>query len=481
MGEVMKLSLIAGIILFAAVSGLSGLEWALTMEMDGGSVLWMDTDSAGNIYAAGSFKGNIQYQNKTIESKSEKNFQSDMFIASFSPDGSIRWVSTGGGKGIDSGNCVAVGQENVFVAGQFFGSMEFDGGQQVKEAGDTSVFIGCYGTDGSMKWVKPVSDGITTHISKIAVDNQGNLFAIGTFEGKIVDFGEKKLKSKDGGGIFIAKYSPDGKILWVSQINSGNSFLTKVKSKAIAVDTDGSLYIAGNVGGWGSFNGKVYKTSVTSYSKNEKIPNIEAFIAKYDADGKFLWIKIIGYAFEPRDMKIDSSGAFVITGIMDGLGWPEVNNQKIAVFGDKIITLTAKNQFIIPQDIFIAKYDSEAKLVWVENAGGYEEDYSESLVLDGNDNSVIGGRFFDSMVIGGNKLKAPGSDYPDGFAAMYNKSGKLQWVKQAGGKKADYISCIAVSPDGAVYAGGCFEGNVLFGEITLVARKWDSIFIQRMK
>src|SRR5256885_12107563 len=66
--------------------------------------------------------------------------------------------------------------------------------------------------------------------SEIAVDAQGNTIVAGTFEGT-VDFdpgaGMKKLTAVGQTDVFIAKYSPQRKLLWVGQIGGDTSKFPK--------------------------------------------------------------------------------------------------------------------------------------------------------------------------------------------------------------------------------------------------------------
>ncbi len=107
--------------------------------------------------------------------------------------------------------------------------------------------------------------------SGIAVDNAGNSYVTGGFEGTAT-FGSTTLTSKGNADIFVSKLSPSGKFLWaVSAGGSGGD-----GGSGIAVDGSGNSYITGGFEGTATFA----STTLTSKGSND------IFMAKLDSGGK---------------------------------------------------------------------------------------------------------------------------------------------------------------------------------------------------
>lgn len=107
----------------------------------------------------------------------------------------------------------------------------------------------------------------------VAVDYLGNVFIAGSFFNTI-DLGGETLDAA-AGRAFIAKYDPDGELIWASQI-SGNS------GNPLHVSTDG----AGNLVVTGLFLGDLTLGPVTL---SNAIGRVHVFIVKYSAAGDVMW------------------------------------------------------------------------------------------------------------------------------------------------------------------------------------------------
>ena len=108
-------------------------------------------------------------------------------------------------------------------------------------------------------------------------------------------------------------------------------------------------------------------------------------------------------------------------------------------------------------------------------------DEALTLVLDKQDNIVIGGIFYGKMTIGQNILVSASRDKNDAFVAKFSKDGKPLWAYSGGGKKWDSINSVVVDSKGTVYAGGMYEDTAGFGPTVLTSRGYASFFISKIK
>ena len=113
-------------------------------------------DSSGNIYVAGRFWGDVDFDPSLSEDIRSTNENYDAFMSKFDPSGSFLWVRTWGGNDValsDVGYGLTMdGLERVYVTGNFDGtSVDFDPGLPEDlhtTNGGLDVFLGKFKPDG---------------------------------------------------------------------------------------------------------------------------------------------------------------------------------------------------------------------------------------------------------------------------------------------------------------------------------------------
>lgn len=156
------------------------------------------------------------------------------------------------------------------------------------DSSETTWHIDKYANDGTFLWNNSigVDDGAYACLNRLEIDNTGNVY----FVGEGTENWGTPINPFDGGHLntnpsaedlghedFVAKYDPDGKLLWQTFLN-----------KSIWVyDTlladNGNLYIAG-------FSDDTWGNPIKEYTGNK-----DGFIAELDsANGSLLWNTFIG-------------------------------------------------------------------------------------------------------------------------------------------------------------------------------------------
>ena len=121
----------------------------------------------------------------------------------------------------------------------------------------------------------------------IAVDGTGNSYVTGLFGGT-ARFGEgdpnqTDLTSAGSFDIFVAKYDPNGVLVWAKQADADFP-------RGIAVDSAGNSYVTGNFAGNATFGpGEGNETTLDSGGLFQDI-----FVAKYNSNGTLAWAKKAG-------------------------------------------------------------------------------------------------------------------------------------------------------------------------------------------
>lgn len=236
----------------------------------------------------------------------------------------------------------------------------------------------------------------------------------------------------------FAQSSPD--LLWARRaggIDSDTAYAT-------AIDASGNIYVAG----------AFYATNDFGTVKLTSAGLSDIFIAKYTADGNFLWARRAGGTSydEARGVAVDSAGNAYLTGLF----------QLTASFAPTNLVSAGQS------DVFLAKYDSAGNLQWARRAGGNDFEESHAIRLDSGGNAYITG-YFDANANFGSIALHNNSGSSDIFVAKADASGNFLWARQAGGNGEDIGDAIALDSSANVYVTGYFESNAVFEATTLVS------------
>lgn len=119
------------------------------------------------------------------------------------------------------------------------------------------------------------------------------------------------------------------------------------------------------------------------------------------------------------------------------------------------------------QDIFLASFDRSGKLNWARRAGGPGNDVSAGIVTEGNGDTYITGWYAGAVDFSDSTIVSQGSF--DMFIAKYDASGALHWVKSGGGVSDDYGNRVALTEDGGVIVAGSFRQTFLADSVQLTS------------
>ena len=365
--------------LWAVQAGGTGYEEGFGIAVDG----------AGNAYVTGFFESTATFGSHTLTA-SEEN---EIFAAKLDPSGNWLWAVQAGGADADEGHGITVdGAGNAWVTGFFRGTATF-GSHTLTASSGSDIFVAKLDTDGNWLWVAK-SDGTGGGCGKsIAVDAAGNAWVTGYFQ-YTVTFGSHTLTSNSTTwyyDVFVAKLDPSGNWLWA--VGAGGS--TEDWGRGIAVDAAGNAWVTG------SFTQTATFGSQTLTSNSEFWYWDDAFIAKLDPSGNWLWaVQAGGSRIDfGSDITLDGSGNAYVTGSFGST----------AAFGS--VSLTASGS----HDIFVAKLDPSGNWLWTVQAGGNHSDISCGIALDGAGNACVAGNFYDNTNFGNHALTSIG--YMDLFVA----------------------------------------------------------------
>ena|GEM_PF-1448946 len=197
-------------------------------------------DTAGNVYLTGYFQSSsITFGNFTLTN----NGETDVFIAKFDSNGNVFWAKSAGGSSYDLGTSISTDKSgNVYLAGYFNSSSITFGNTTLYNAGGYDVFITKYNSNGNVIWTKRAGESLDDWGNSVAVDVVGNIYLNGSFESTTLIFNNIILTSIGHMDIFIAKYDPNGNVLWAKSAG-GN---TDDYGRMVTTDKIGNVYLTGN-------------------------------------------------------------------------------------------------------------------------------------------------------------------------------------------------------------------------------------------
>jgi hypothetical protein len=384
------------------------------------------------VFITGSFKGTATFDNTSITS----NGNEDVFVAKYNDSCSLQWVKSFGGKGEDVANSVTADEKgNIYVAGYFNGTISFEKTTLTSNGAD--IFIVKYDSAGVVIWAKKAGGADNDYAYALNTDKAGNVYVTGDFSGS-ANFDNTILKSSGMKDAFIAKYDSAGVLQWVQKAGGTKNDA----GNGIYVDNIGNTFVTGEFSDSASFG----PTRLISNGASDM------FIAKYNSSGNVEWVKNAGGKNNDAGnaIKKDGWGNIYVTG----------NFRGTASFADTSITSSGG------ADMFVAKYNSLGRLLWVRQAGGKENEESNGITVDGNGNSYITGSFKNTMHFQRtNDLYS--DEGTDVFIVKYDSVGKLVWTQRAGGLSNDLAQGIDIDQTGNIYITGVFKELSRFGKIRL--------------
>ena len=193
-------------VLVARFSATGAAEWA---QQFGGSGTDRASsgvvDAAGNFYVAGYFTGPA-----TFGSTTQAGFGSfDGCLVKYSPQGNQLWVQAVGGSDSDGLYDVALDAAgNVYTTGNFNGTAQF-GGAALTSAGLGDVVVASYTPQGQLRWQQQAGGPANDTGTYLSFDPYNNLLVRGRFGGTCA-FGAQVLSTTAPFEAYVARLGSTG-------------------------------------------------------------------------------------------------------------------------------------------------------------------------------------------------------------------------------------------------------------------------------
>ncbi len=447
-------------------------DWAVQTQSNNACVgQSVAPDKSGNVYMIGNFQDSTDLDPGAGSAVLTPLSPRDVFLAKYDNDGNYLWS-----KRIMTGSafayCVALDATgNVYVSGNFLKTSYFNTGSGMDSLTNISAqpiaFLTKYDNNGNYVWAKALGGGYSksgTTARGISIGRSGDLYLTGLFA-DTVDFdpGANIAKmvsistSTNRSNLFIAKYDADGNYIWAKGVGGTNY----VQGFAIALDTTDlkeDIIVTGLLVGTADFDPGTQVANLTGIGAND------AFVARYDSSGAYLWANAMGgtgVTAQSQDITIDALGNTYITGFFRG-GTMDFDPGADTAMRVAVGSLA---------DMFIAKYDTGGHYVWAKSIGAGGGAVSGFSIA-----SDKGGAIY----VGGYMMMATPVDFdpgPDtamltlggtmeGFIAKYDACGEYVWAGNTKGQGNSAVNNtgrdIAINEKGEAFLTGSLSGTADF-------------------
>ncbi len=335
-----------------------------------------------------------------------------------------------------------------FIMGGYYSGESIFGGTSVVAQGPSDAFLMRTDASAGSRWIRQIrgageSDGVQ-QVFGVAVDQAGNSYVTGESTGAAyIDADSSGAAALSGTGtfVFVAKYDDQGNLAWHQEASSD---LQEVRTRSVAVDGSGNVYIAGWFFGTSASFGSIDAVGGGGFTP---------FVAKYNAAGTIQWVQT-GDGLEAQiwAMIVDADGALTVAG----------NFYNTVQFGAFQLSSAGA------ADMFLVRYNADGTVQWAGRAGGTGDDLANGLAADNSGGVVVVGQFADTAIFGTGQVSSAGDR--DAFVARYDVSGNVSWVTGFGGPGQDSARGIGVHPLGRIAVSGEFSDTVDLNGEALVSR-----------
>lgn len=294
-------------------------------------------------------------------------------------------------------------------------------------------------------WANKIGGSTTDMANALTVDQQGNVIITGSFSGK-AKIGNDELFSLGGGDVFVASFSPQGKLNWHLEFGSpGDDF-----GSALAVNANNDIVVCGIFSG----NVRLGDLHLQNTGGNE------IFILWLDAQGKVknIFSPQFGHEAYPSTIKLNKQNKIGLAGWYSSLTLG--NRSKIAL-GET--------------DFFMALFDAQGQKLYHITGGGLGLDECTDIHLDEDGNLYAIGTFVHNALLGPEELN--GRTGSNAFFSKINHNGVIVWYKTLNSLKGNVVpQHLAVSNEGELFAVGFYSDTIWDKGFVSIANGQNDVF-----
>ncbi len=441
--------------------------------------------------------------------------------------GSQTWARAfGAASSQDVGQSIAVhGSDDITVVGTIAGIVDFGGG--TLGSGQDQVFVTRLSRDGDHQRSAASASNASVALGGAATDASGNVVIVGSFSNgtwKALENGTSHPSQGSDSDVFVAKLEPEGATTWketwsLSFVGAGDQFL-----RGVATGQDGSVVVVGSLRG----------TLGIGMAPPTSAGGDDILVARFDSSGTLDWVRSYGDSSSQvaTAVAIDNDGLIWVAGTFDGsidfgtgtalssVGNSDVFVARLSVAGDVLASarfgnggahtvggaaivdggvvmvgsFTGNTDFggeqlqanqgnqgnaAVAEDIFVVNLDDNLAHRWSRGFGGTGPDVGLSVVIDADENVIVGGKF--SSVIADLDMGLESAGGTDALVLKLDSAGTPEWSATFGRNDDDWVGGVAVDSEQAVVATGQFVGAFTLSDEIVQGKGKEDIFVIKLR
>jgi gliding motility-associated-like protein len=395
-------------------------------------------------YITGYITGETAFNSSNVVPGAAGN--GDIYIAKYSPAGTLIWKKTFGGNYSDRAYDLAVGpDQNIVVTGQFFGTVTFGSTTLTSVGNSKDIFVVKLDPQGDVIWARSEGGSMAENAYGITVDHQNNVILTGQFQGTASIGGNSFTSAIDPNNnlysfdLFVSKYDSNGNPLW--SLNGTASY--EDRGLAVAVDAQNNIFLTGQFSKTFSFASNTYQNQGYNIG----------FLCKLNPAGQLQFFNQMKAGLtSPYDLEVNSDNNVIVSG--DFLG--NMN------YYDATGMHGIQNPF--EKQIFILKTANNGNYLWDYTLGSNNDLSSRSVSIDLHKDIFVTGYFKcdlsqlqDSSTATFNSV-----GFKDAYLLKVNDSGDHEYIKHFGGKMDDEGHGVAVYQNDEPKICGSFTKDLNF-------------------
>lgn len=422
----------------------------------------------------GYFTGTIDINPGSGTNPVPSNGGEDIYIQMLTNGDFYNWGRTIGGSGDDRGVEILTDGENVYVAGTFTGTVDFDAmsGVQLRTSnGGTDVFVLCLDAfSGGFNWVKTFGGPYDENVSAMdMVVTEDNLYLTGTYKGTVdLDPGSGVFLSSSMGNkdAYVTCLTTSGNFLWSKTFGGVNDDLphdiTVLRRYVGGVAMPINIAVVGDYSASIDFNPD-HPTVLSTGSNN--LTNRAMFIVSLGPNGVINWAKDVdsptnngGLAFRGSAVTFGDNANIYMSGTFDGQADFDPNS------GQNILTATGAFS-----SAFLLKLDMNGNFLWVNQFNSSSTEINPSDIDYTAQRVYVIGRYigavdFDPDVINQGELYSSSSGT---FIIKHRQNGAFVWAKTPTPNESSMGHSIQV------YDHGCYARIAFCGQYSTLQMDLD--------
>lgn len=265
-------------------------------------------------------------------------------------------------------------------------------------------------------------------------DRAGNLYVCGYFSQELHQSSEALTGYLDqyaGTGLYLAKYTPQGKLLWV--VHS----LQNARSTAISITPKGEVWLGGMF-----------------YANRVQVVN-----AQHDTFAIQLAPNVYNAAFA---MQFSPEGQLLTHHLFDGyeLRGFTTDKQNNLYFAGNLEYRTYKAPSSVRRRFQLFKANNKGQVLWQLLGDTIGQSFVTGIAI-GPKNTLIAALCFEQeMTLNGRVFKRDAYQHGAVLASLNINNGSTKWIKDTlDGRIWEYSGAVAVTPKGVIYAGLGYQYN----------------------